>query len=396
MGIVVEDREVIVVHYSEIGIKGRNRSFFENKLVENIKGSLKGEIKEVYKRYGKIICELEKNVNSNKIINRLSKIPGISSFMFAKKALLDLNEIKVVALNILKDKDFDTFRISTSRSNKSFEKNSQEINRIIGEHIVKSLDKKVLLKDPDIDLHIEISEKEAFVGYEIFKGIGGLPVGSSGKLICSLSGGIDSPVAGFLMMKRGCKIIFVHIYNSTQTREALLSKIEDIVRKLAEIQLSAKLYIIPFGNIQRQIIAKIPSKYRMIVYRRFMFRIINEIGKKEKARGVVTGDSIGQVASQTIENLSCIYDASDLPVFSPLIGMNKDEIVNLAKWLGTYEYSIKPYPDCCSFMIAKHPETKANLDKIKDLEKSIEDIDKLIKDCILRAKVRTFRGISTL
>jgi len=208
------------------------------------------------------------------------------------------------------------------------------------------------------------------------------------KLICSLSGGIDSPVSSFLMMKCGCKIVFVHILNRTQTGEAVLSKIDKLVKQLSKTQPKSKLYIVPFENIQKQLIMNVPSKLRMIVYRRFMLRIINSIAKREKAQGIVTGDSLGQVASQTLDNLNCIYAASKLPVLSPLIGMDKVEIINIAKKIGTYDHSIIPYPDCCSFMLGKYPETRAEPGEIERIESFIENQEKLIEESVSNAEVK--------
>lgn len=380
----------VVVHYSEIGTKGKNRIFFEKKLVENLKKALDKNLIEIYRRYGRIVCELKENSDMKKIIIIIKRVPGVYSFLFCQKSFLDLGEMKKVSLEILKNKDFESFKIKSSRSNKKFNKTSQELNELIGEYIVKNLNKKVDLKKPEVTLYVEVCEKEAFIGCEKYKGLGGLPVGSSGKLISSLSGGIDSPVASFLMMKRGCRIVFLHIYNSTQINSLTLKKLEDIVKQLTKFQLNSKLYIVPFEKIQKEIIMNVHSKFRMIVYRRFMIEIINEVAKKEKAGGIVTGDSLGQVASQTIENLNCIYSLSSLPIFTPLIGLNKDEIIKLAKKIGTYKYSIEPYPDCCSFMIAKHPETKGKLEEIKKLESFIEEKNKLIQDSIKNAIIKFY------
>lgn len=381
----------IIIHYSEIGTKIKNRDFFEKRLKDNIKKALGKKIKKIYIRYGRIVCELKENIEENKIKKILKKIPGIQNFIFGYKVSLEIDEIKKKIYEILLNKKFETFKIETKRSNKNFEKTSQQINEIVGAYIAKKLKKKVKLENPDVIVYIEICEKEAFVGYKKYRGIGGLPVSSSGKVVCSLSGGIDSPVASFLMMKRGCEVIFVHILNLTQTDSVALKKIEDILKHLTKIQLYSKLYIVPFEKIQKQIIMSVPAKFRMIIYRRFMMKILNEIAKKEKAKGIVTGDSVGQVASQTLENLNCIYDASRFPVFTPLIGMNKEEIIKIAKRIGTYNYSIQPYPDCCSFMIAKHPVTKEKLKEIKNIEKKIKNANNLIKECVKKAKIEIFQ-----
>jgi len=378
----------IVVHYSEIAIKGNNRIFFERKLINNLKKALKEKAKNIQRRYGRIIITLNKNEKSIK--NILELIPGISSFSFAAKTPLNMEEIKKESLKILKKEKFSTFKIFCKRSNKDFPLTSNRINNEIGSLIVKKLKKKVDCTNPEKILYIEIGEKEAFIYFEKNKSIGGLPTSTAGKIISSLSGGIDSPVSSFLLMKRGCKIVFVHFFNKTQTNKALLTKLDDIVKQLTKSQLESKLYIIPFEKIQKEIIKNIPSNLRMIIYRRFMIRILNKIAQKEKAKGIVTGDSIGQVASQTLENLNCIYKPSKLPVFSPLIGMNKEEIVRISKEIETYEYSIQPYPDCCSFMISKHPETRANIKDIEKAESFIEKKENLIDEVISKSKIKNF------
>lgn len=367
---------MIIVHYGEIGIKGKNRIFFEENLIRNIKELIKGA--RVRREHGRII------VYEDKGREILENIPGIENFSFAYETNPDIEEIKNKAVEISKKIDFKSFRILTKRENKNFPYNSQEINRIVGEEIKNKLNKKVNLEKPELTIFIEICKSRAYIYTEKIKGIGGLPVGSQGKVISLLSGGIDSPVASFLMMKRGCKNIFLHFYNENLV--AYPNKIEEIAKILAGFQGKTKIYLLQFSDVQNEIISNIKSKYRMIVYRRAMMKIANNIAKKEKAKAIVTGDSIGQVASQTIENLACIYEASSLPVFSPLIGMNKNEIVDLARKIGTYEFSIKHMPDCCSFMVAKHPAIKAEIEEIKEMEKEINEgvIKKAIEKAICK------------
>jgi thiamine biosynthesis protein ThiI len=382
----------VVVHYGEIGVKGKNRDFFENRLMENIRKALGKHVERVYKRYGRIVCDHGKHADLDSIRKTLEGLPGIEYFSFAVKSGLDMKDIRKASLDALNDINFTTFGVVSKRSDKEFRMTSQELNTDIGSHICKQMGKKVKLDGPDVELHVEVCEKEAFVYCDKHRGVGGLPVGAGSKLVCSLSGGIDSPVSSFLMMKRGCRVVFVHIYNDTLTNTGVLSKLDDIVRQLTNFQLDSKLYVIPFGDIQKQIIMHVPAELRMIIYRRFMMKIINEICRIEKANGIVTGDSVGQVASQTVENMKCIYQASELPIFPPLIGMNKEEITGIAKRIGTYKHSITPYPDCCSYMIAKHPETKATLERILRIEKGIKNQNKLIRDCISKAKKNMFNS----
>ena len=385
-----KEMNIIIIHYSEIGTKGENRPFFERILANNVRVLLNRYIHNVSRKYGRIVCKIKNEDYLDKIIEKLKKVPGIAYFSPAIKSELNIEQIKESLLNILQNKKFNTFKVITKRSNKMFPMTSIEVNKILGEYIVNSLNKKVNLISPDIKLYVEICEKEAYIYLEKFSGLGGLPVSSSGKVISLLSGGIDSPVASFLMMKRGCQVIFTHFYNRTLTSQAALTKIDKIVRQLTEFQIQSKLYIVPFQDVQYEIIANIPSNYRMIVYRRFMMRIANKIADLENAKAIVTGDSVGQVASQTLENLGCIYQAAKYPVLSPLVGLNKNEIIQLAKNIGTYDYSILPYPDCCSFMVAKHPETSAKLEKILKLEENL-DVEQIINKCLQKIKSKLFK-----
>ncbi len=378
--------DCILIHYGEIGLKGKNRPFFEKALMQTLS---KLDFKKVYRRYGRIVCDLSDKSNTERISKQLSLIPGIVTFSCATKCDLELNKIITESKQIIKNKDFETFGVQTKRSNKQFKQSSQEINCMIGEKICK-LGYKVDLSNPDLTLYIEITEKETFIYTEKHRGIGGLPIPSAGKVISLLSGGIDSPVASFMAMKRGCQVIAVHFFNSTQTKAGILTKLEQLAKELSKIQLSLKLYIIDFEEIQKQIIMNIPAKYRMIIYRRFMMYIAHKIAFKEKAKAIVTGDSIGQVASQTLENLNAIYAASQLPVLAPLIGLNKQEIVTIAEQIGTYQHSILPYGDCCSYMIAEHPITKSDLKEIEELVQNIENKDELVKSALRNVEVRKY------
>ncbi|MEM4330987.1 MAG: tRNA uracil 4-sulfurtransferase ThiI [Candidatus Pacearchaeota archaeon] len=381
----------VVVHYSEIGTKGKNRTYFENILVRNIKNSFREKLKKVFKRYGRIVCEFNDFVEKNEIMKGLSVIPGIANFSFAEVSSKNLEDIQNKSLQIMKNLFFSSFKVHTTRSDKSFHLNSLQINETIGDFLSKCLEKKVNLSSPDVTLFIEIGEKEVFLYTEKIKGIGGLPVGASGKVLCSLSGGIDSPVASYLMMKRGCKVHFVHFFNELEKHKgAYQSKINEIVSILTKFQGKSKLFLVPFGEIQKEIIIHCPSEYRMILYRRVMIKILNLLAKREKAKAIVTGDNLGQVASQTLENLRCIYSLSDFPIIHPLIGFNKEEIIELAKKIGTYSSSIKDYVDCCSFLISKHPSTKTSYERIKHIESNIKEMENLIERAINEMKCVTF------
>jgi thiamine biosynthesis protein ThiI len=219
----------------------------------------------------------------------------------------------------------------------------------------------VNLSAPDFTLHVDISQQGTFIYCDKQKGLGGLPVGSNGKLVALMSGGLDSPVAAFKMFRRGCKVIFVHFHNYSADARQVREKVVELVEQLAKYQSTSKLYLVPFATLQAALVTVVPPEARMVAYRRLMFQIAEEILEKEGAKGFITGDSVGQVASQTLENLNVIYDATSYPIFSPLIGDDKNTITNMSRKIGTYEISIKPYDDCCTFLVAKHPEIKMRL-----------------------------------
>lgn len=357
---------VYVVHYSEIALKGKNRSYFERKLVENIRSKIrKIENCRIRREYGRIVVESE----NPKISEILKKTPGIKYSALAEVAELDIESICDKALQI--SPDTGTFKVDTRRSNKEFPLTSIEVNRIVGERILKAKRLGVDLQNPDRVIYIEISSKHAYLYSERIEGMGGLPVGVSGKVVSLLSGGIDSPVASFLAMKRGAEVVLVHFFNSTIHSQSVRKKIHDIAEKLSEIH-RVKLYMVPFRNVQMEIIRCIPSNYRMVIYRRSMMRMASIIAEREKAKAIVTGDSLGQVASQTLQNLRAIYSASKYPVLPPLIGLDKDEIVEIARRIGTYEISTLPYEDCCSLLVSKHPVTGADLAEVEQMERNCQ------------------------
>ncbi|MBN1377250.1 tRNA 4-thiouridine(8) synthase ThiI [Candidatus Woesearchaeota archaeon] len=386
---MIKNPEAVVIHYSEIALKKGNRKKFELKLVRNIEEILQN--KENIKRlYGRIIIFLNKNSNIKKIEERLKKISGISHFAFAVNCNLDIKECEDKIIEIIEENKLkaETFAVKALRSNKEFKYNSQQINEILGEKILKKYKWKVNLNNPEICFYTEITEKDIFIYINKTKSLGGLPVGVTGKVISLISGGIDSPVASYMLFNRGCEVILVHFQNETITKKGVESKIKELAEKLSQYQPRTKLYIVKFGNIQKEIIKNIPAKYRMIVYRRIMFEIGSKIAEKEHALGLVTGDSIGQVASQTLENLNVIYDKAELPVFSPLIGFTKEEIVKISREIGTYEISIQPYEDCCSYYLPEHPEIKSDLKTIEKAEKNL-NIGKEIKDSVESAEIIT-------
>ncbi len=373
----------IVIHYSEIALKGKNRRQFEDALLRHVRAALGDLAHEVRKQQGRLVCKPANHADPRQVREILACIPGIVNFSLGHSAPKDVEAIGGRAVNLLAERSFTTFGVKTKRTDKAFPLTSEEISRAVGASILRGLQgKKVDLKNPDLWLFIELTGKEATLFTEKHAGPGGLPVGTSGDVMVSLSGGIDSPVAAYMLMKRGCRAVFAHIRNETQFASGVTDKIEKLVEVLTRYQLRSTLYHVPFGDLQRRIIAFVPADYRMIIYRRCMMRILNRLAEREGAKAIVTGDAVGQVASQTLSNLHCIQNASQLPVLSPLVGMNKDETIDIAKQIGTYEHSIEPYPDCCSFMIAPHPETRGVLELVEQFEANIDGLEALLLEAV--------------
>ena len=387
--------EYIICHYHEIALKGNNRGFFERKLAENIKNFLPKESFDFVKNIsGRIIIKLnqEGKGKKEKIENILKNICGIVHFSFADNCKQDLKIIKKKSIDFLKKEKFKTFRVSTKRSNKKFKLNSQQINEEIGAFIVQKLNKKVNLKNYDLNLFIEIVQDYSFLYLDKVKGRGGLPVGVSGKGLVLISGGIDSPVAAFLAMKRGIKISLIHFHSFPYTDKESIEKVKMIIQILNKFQFRLKLYLCPFADVQKEILLNIPAKLRIIFYKRMMLRIAEKVGENEKIETLITGESVGQVASQTLENIKVIQSVSDKLILRPLICQDKREIIEKAKDIGTFDTSILPHQDCCTRFVPRHPATKARLKNVENTEQKL-DIKKLVKKSIQGMETFNFKFI---
>jgi len=369
---------VAILHYDEIGLKGANRRKFEEQLRRNVRQLCRPVLREVELDYGYLVARIDSAADLGGLRRRLELIPGIANFIFAVPTPLDLEAIIDAAVELAQQSSFTTFKVQARRSNKQFPLDSLELNRTVGSAILERVGGKVRLEDPDLTVHIEIGFREAYVGTERYRGVGGLPVGTAGKLVALISGGIDSPVAAHLMMRRGVKVVFVHFQNETEVRAETETKIYDLARVLARSQGPTTLYIVPFAELQFAIIAAVPARLRMLVYRRFMLRIATELARRVQAKGLVVGDSLSQVASQTLDNLQATYAVTPLNVYAPLMGFNKNETVELAKKIGTYEISIRPYGDCCTFFVPEHPETRASRKVLEAVEAGL-DVEALVR-----------------
>ncbi len=360
----------VLVHYAEIGTKGGNRKMFEQRLSKNLDGAARGLGAAAFRREpGRLAASLTDPDRLPELLDRLVMVPGVAWLAPAARVKPDLDEITEVAVGMAVGHPESVFRVDTRRTDKSFPLDSLAVNRHVGAAIVGETGRRVSLGNPDYTYSVEIDRKRAYVSWDRREGFGGLPVGSEGTLVSLLSGGIDSPVAAFAMMRRGCRIRLVHFLNRSLGSNRVVDKIRDLAERLCLFHGPLDLTIVPFETLQREIVMVVPAKYRMIVYRRAMFHIAERIREECGALGFVTGDSVGQVASQTLENLRVIRDVARYPVYSPLAGTSKGDIVDLAKRIGTYEISIRPHEDCCSFMVAKHPSTRARLEEIESVEK---------------------------
>jgi tRNA uracil 4-sulfurtransferase len=362
-----------VIHYNELGLKKGNRDYFENALCANINAVLQDCGADRAKRIsGRVLLPLRREADVPEIKKRLATVFGIAYFAEAWASSLAVENLQANAWELIEGHSFKSFRIDTRRGDKSFPLTSVEINQRIGAFVKNRSGARVDLENADLTCWIEIVERYALIYVERVPGPGGLPVGTSGKVVVLLSGGIDSPVAAWKMIKRGCTPVFVHFHSFPYTNKESQEKARQIGRLLSNYSLKAKIYLVPFAEIQRHIMVNTPITTRVILYRRYMMRLAEQIAWSEKARVLVTGDSVGQVASQTIENIDVISRAVSMPILRPLIGDDKLEIVDVARRIGTYEISILPDQDCCSLFVPKHPETKAILSEIENYETRLE------------------------
>lgn len=364
--------QFLILSEGELTLKGHNRRFFENVLIDNITEYLNIHNLSIKReKRGRLYIKLDNFVKVDTLTDSLSKIPGLKAIYQGYKVIRDFEVALNVILNLLKNAK--SFKIQASRVDKNFEPNSLEINKLLGQKVIDSMNSiKVDMKNPEVVVFVEVFSDHFKVYSRIKSALGGLPYGSSGKAICLLSTGIDSPVASFLMLKRGIEIIPLYFHTPPYTGNNALEKVRNLVRSLIKFTVQRiKLYIVNYTEIQLSIKKNIPEKYWTIVSRRFMGRIAEDIATIEKACAVVTGESLGQVASQTISNLAAIDEIFKIPVFRPLIGMDKEEIVKIAQHIDTYDISISPGIDCCTLFSPKRPETKAKYYEFMDGEKEI-------------------------
>lgn len=387
--------KVIIVRYGEVSLKGINRPFFEDTLIKNLKRALrKYEGLTIFKKDSRIYIENLGPADPVQIAVEASKVFGVVSVSVALKFDSDLEQIKAAALEMVSQKlaadYFPSFKVETKRADKSFPLQSQEISKMVGGFILKhSAGLKVDVHRPALTVYVEIRDY-AYLYTDKIPGFGGMPYTTNGKALLLLSGGIDSPVAGWLMAKRGVEVEAVHFHSYPFTSERAKEKVISLTRILAEYCRVIKLHIVNLLEIQQAIRANCPEEYFTIISRRYMMFIAEKIAVQNECSGLITGESLGQVASQTIQSLAVTNAAVDLPIFRPLIGMDKSEITGLAQKIGTYETSILPYEDCCTVFLPKRPALKPRLEKILKAETGL-DRETLIKNALDKMEVLTVK-----
>ncbi len=348
----------VLIRYHEIALKKGNRAYFTELLKRNILSAVKDlGAKEIRSLPARLLLAFKKDVDQETVIRRISSVFGVANFSLVETTARDIEALRARILEALNGTRFESFRIETQRGDKTFPLNSPEINRRLGAAVKEKSAARVDLTHPELTVFVEILPRDAFFGF---------------RVVSLISGGIDSPVAAHRILQRGCRLIFVHFHSAPYLDKTSQEKVRQLVTTLTRHQFQSRLYMVPFGEIQRQIVAAVNRPLRVILYRRMMLRIAEGLARKEKAKALVTGESLGQVASQTLENMAVIQQAATLPILRPLVGMDKQEIIDQARRIGTFEISSIPDQDCCQLFVPKHPATKARFDEVEDAESNYD------------------------
>lgn len=380
-------KKVIIIRWSEIHLKGKNRSFFEKLLEENIKKSLRGVNYSFVKVLGRYLIENFDDTFEDEIIGKLKKVSGIHSCSVAVCVPSVLENIISASLEAIEYKK-GTFKVETRRAYKDFPLHSVDTSKQVGSEILKANDNLTVdVHNPNFTLSIDIrSAEETLIYTDVIKMTGGMPVGSSSKGLLMISGGIDSPVAGYMMAKRGMRLDAIHFHSYPYTGEAAKEKVITLTKIVSEYASGINLYVVPFTEIQESIHEKCPKEYMITIMRRFMMRISERIAKSINAKAIITGESLGQVASQTIESINSSNSVATIPVLRPLIAFDKSDIIEISEKINAYETSILPYEDCCTVFLPKNPLIKPKLERVIEVESAL-DVETLINNAINNVEV---------
>ena len=385
--------KVLLIRYAEIHLKGLNRPYFERALVDNMKRALHGMRPVIEREHGRIYVRNIAEEDFPEALERLTRVFGIHSISPAEAVLKDWETVVSAALSLMEKRLLSggsSFKVFARRSDKHYFMNSDTINKELGGRVLDRFPGlHVDVHDPEIKLSVEIRDK-AYIYCEEIPGANGMPTGTAGKASLLISGGIDSPVAGYMMAKRGLTLSAVHFYSYPYTSERARDKVVELTKLVARYAGEIRLFLVPFTDIQMTIYEKCPEKETTVLMRRLMMRIAERIARSEGALALITGESLGQVASQTLEALGVTNDAVSMPVFRPLIGFDKDEIMDIARRIGTYETSILPYEDCCTVFVPKHPVTKPKLSELRASEAAV-DFSEMIEKAIENTEIMTVR-----
>jgi thiamine biosynthesis protein ThiI len=381
----------IVIHYKELALKGRNRPWFIKLLVRNLKTALAGlHVPAVRSLMGRIEVELAPQSPVDEVRDRIRHVFGIANFSHANRGPHDFRQLAEAIVRDLADRQAESFRVSATRADKRLPFTSPQVEREVGGLIKQARGWRVDLDRPALTIHIEMLPGEAFYFFGKERGAGGLPTGTGGRVACLLSGGIDSPVAAYRMMRRGCSVLFVHFHSYPILSHASQEKVREIARVLTRYQQRARLALVPFGHLQQQVVLSVPAELRVVIYRRLMLRIAERLARRWGARALVTGEVIGQVASQTLDNLTTIAQAASMEILRPLVGMDKDEISDEAQRIQTFPISILPDEDCCTLFTPRFPATRVRPAEAEAAEAALP-VAEMVTIAVAETTVETFR-----
>lgn len=386
-----EPRDVLV-RFHEVGLKGRNQPAFVGQLVDNLKRATAGlGVEDVWAARMLVRMRLADEADWDAVRSRAQRVFGAVKFSLAARVEPEYAAISACVARVAAARAFSTFRITANRTDKTFPLTSHDLNVRLGDEVRRASGASVDLAAPALDIRVEVQRAGAFVYAEEYPGAGGLPVGTGGKVAVLMSGGIDSPVAAWRMMRRGCRAVLVHFHAFPLVEGRSREKARELAEQLNAYQYDTKLYLVPFADVQRRTILEVPAPLRVVAYRRSMVRIAEAIGRAEGARALATGESLGQVGSQTLRNIATVGEAASLPILRPLIGMDKQEIIDQARAIGTYETSILPDEDCCTLFVPRSPSTAVQPAQIAAHEARL-DVDALTQEAAHNAELVEFHA----